>query len=189
VEAGADALAALVDFVTTGKARPELVVLKPDSRPPWATEAGEPTPAPELLPSAADKLPELSLRAAQRLPEPTAPGVRPLRLASYVTLGAGVAALGAAGALRFSAQPEYDALRQRLNEDGLVGADDTQGRRLLQGLAQKSLLMNGLLIGSGVALATGAALFFLSSEQQEAPLSVGVAPTPGGATATVSGHF
>lgn len=189
VEAGAEALAALVDFVTTGKARPELVVLKPDSRPPWDTESAEPSP--ELPPRPAEKLPApaLELSAAQRLPEPGAPGVRPLRLASYVTLGVGVAALGAAGTLRLTAQPEYEALRQRLNEDGLVAAEDTQGQRLLQGLAQKNLLMSGLLIGSGVALATGTALFFLSAEQPQAALSVGVAPTPGGATATVAGHF
>jgi hypothetical protein len=115
--------------------------------------------------------------------------VRPLRVASYVALGAGVAALGAAGAVRLSAQKELDELSQRLDDNGRVPATDRKGQALRNSLVRKSNLLTGLLLGSGAALATGTTLFLLSPAKAPPPLSLGVSAGPDGASATLSGSF
>jgi len=176
LDSPAESLTALVDFVTTGKAQPSLVVLEPDTEPPWekpSTGRGALVPAPPV--------PEVVEKSGS---------TRPLRTASYAVLGTGVAALAGAGVVRLSAQREWTELqRKHLNPNGKVDADDTVGRELLGKLARKGNLMTGLLIGSGAALATGALLFFLSPEKAPPPVSVGVEASPAGAGATFSGTF
>ncbi len=171
LDAPAESLEALVDFVTTGKAWPSLVVLHPDGQSSWegATED----------------------RAALTSGHPetrSASAVRPLRIASYVALGAGAAALGAAGVVRLSAEGDLQKLQGRLNSNGNINATDREGQALLQKLVQKNNLMIGLLLGGGGALATGTVLYVLSPSKPP-PVSVGFAASPEGATATVSGTF
>jgi hypothetical protein len=170
LDAPAESLSALVDFITTGKTQPSLVVTQPDLQPPWETPATAPVMPP---------------------PEPTASGTRAPRVASYVTLGVGVAALAAAGGVRLSAQQEWTELqRNHLNANGRVDADDATGRRLVGQLARKGQLLTGLLIGSGAALATGAVLFLVSPSPRPAPaVSVDITAGPDGAGASLSGTF
>jgi hypothetical protein len=173
----AEALTALVDFVTTGKDQPSLVVARPDIQPPWEQPTtGQAAPAPGNDPEVKEE-----------------PGsVRPPRMASYVTLGAGVAALAGAGLVRLSVQPEWEELTDPGNGH-LVGrkirATDTRGVQLLHSVVRKRNAMTGLLIGSGAALATGTVLFFLSPDEAPPPVSVGVTAGPDGAGATLSGTF
>ncbi|HEX8539652.1 MAG TPA: PEGA domain-containing protein [Cystobacter sp.] len=171
LEAPAESLSALVDFITTGKTKPnpDLVVTGPDLQPPWKTP---------LPPAVSATGPERS-------------GPSTTRVVSYVTLGVGVAALAAAGGVRLSAEQEWVELqRGHLNENGRVEADDVTGRRLVGQLARKGQLLTGLLIGSGAALATGAVLFLASPSPRAAPaVSVDVTAGPGGAGASLSGTF
>jgi hypothetical protein len=106
-----------------------------------------------------------------------------------VALGAGVAALGGAGVVRLMAQKDLDALEKRLNASGHINAGDTEALALRNSLASKGNLLTGLLVGSGVAIATGGVLFLLSPSDNPPPVSVGVSPTPGGASASLSGSF
>jgi hypothetical protein len=106
-----------------------------------------------------------------------------------VALGAGVAALGGAGVVRFMAQKDLDDLEKRLNASGRINAGDQEAIRLRNSLASKGNLMTGLLIGSGAAIATGAVLFLVSPSNTPPPMSVGVSTGPGGASASFSGSF
>ncbi len=169
LDAPAESLGALVDFITTGKPQPSLVVTRPDLQPPWEK------PVPEVAPAAV-------------APPVKAAGVRPLRAVSVVTLGAGVAALAGAGLVRLSAEQDWTRLRRdHLNANGRVEADDAEGRRLVASLAGKGQVLTGLLIGSGVALATGGVLFLASPAR--APVSVGVTAGRDGVGASLSGRF
>jgi hypothetical protein len=116
--------------------------------------------------------------------------VRPLRVASYVTLGAGVAGLAGVGVLRLAIQQDTQALMDgnHLNNNNNIDASDAEGRAILGRMADKVRLHNALLIGSGAALATGAVMFFLSPAQPP-PVSVGVVAGPDGAAASLSGTF
>jgi tetratricopeptide (TPR) repeat protein len=192
LEAPADALSALVDFVTTGKAPPNLVVPNTNGNAPWA----QPFPSRDVPLVSAD--PDFS--APDRLTEGGVPhpaaGSRPragatsgLRKASYVALGAGVAALGGAGVVRLLAQKDLDALKERLNASGRINPDDAEALRLRDSLASKGNLLTGLLVGSGAALTTGAVLFLVSPSNAPPPVSVGVSAGPEGASASVSGSF
>jgi hypothetical protein len=171
LDAPSESLSALVDFVTTGnKDQPSLVVATPNHQPPWEQ------------PSVAVLTPEVTAKSGT---------VRPLRVVSYVTLGAGVAALAGAGLVRLSVQPEWEELTDPKNghlTGGKIQASDTRGVQLLRSVAQKQNTMVGLLVGSGAALATGAVLFFLSPNEAP-PVSVGVTAGPDGAGATLSGTF
>jgi hypothetical protein len=168
LDAPAESLTGLVDFVTTGKTQPSVVVLSSNIQPPWAsTEPSTPGP--------------VDAKAAK------SGAVRPLRVASYVVLGAGVAGLAGAGIVRIAAQPDWTALQPHLNANNKIDADDAEGREILGRLGQKARVLNGLLIGSGAALATGAVLYFLSPEPP--PVSVGVTAGPTGAAASLSGTF
>ncbi|MCY1082843.1 PEGA domain-containing protein [Archangium lansingense] len=173
LDAPAESLAALVDFVTTGKGQPSLVVATPDNQPPWE---------------------QPSVEQAALTPEMTAQSgtVRPLRVVSYVTLGAGVAALAGAGYMRLSLQPEWEELTNPKNghlTGGKLQATDARGIQLLRSVAKKQNTMVSLLIGSGAAIATGTVLFFLSPNEAPPPVSVGVMAGPDGAGATLSGTF
>ncbi|HYO59186.1 PEGA domain-containing protein [Archangium sp.] len=173
----AESLTALVDFVTTGKDQPSLVVARPDIQPPWEQPSTEQA---ALAPGGDSEVPAET------------GSVRPLRVASYVTLGAGVAALAGAGLVRLSAQPEWEELTNPSNEHligGKIQSTDTRGVQLLRSVARKQNAMVGLLIGSGAALATGTVLFFLSRDEAPPPVSVGVTAGPDGAGATLSGTF
>ena len=173
LDAPAESLNALVDFVTTGKDQPSLVVARPNIQPPWE---------------------QPSVGQAALTPEVTAKSgsVRPLRVVSYVTLGMGVAALAGAGLVRLSAQPEWEELTDPKNghlPGGKIQATDARGVELLRNVAQKQNTMVVLLIGSGAAIATGTVLFFLSPNEAPPPVSVGVMAGPDGAGATLSGTF
>lgn len=191
LDAPADSLSALVDFVTTGKAPPNLVVPNTNGKAPWAKQPVADAPVASTPPAS----PELS--APHRLPEgsvsPT-PAAAPrstsgLRIASYVALGAGAAALGGAGVVRFLAQQDVNELEKRLNASGRINAGDQKALELRDSLAAKGNLLTGLLIGSGAALTTGAALFLVSPSQAPPPMSVGVSASPQGASASLSGSF
>ncbi|HZH77868.1 MAG TPA: PEGA domain-containing protein [Archangium sp.] len=171
LDAPTESLLALVDYVTTGKPQPSVVVLNSNTEPPWEKSAA-------LVPEGANAAPA------------TSGSVRPLRVASYVTLGAGVAALAGAGVVRLAAQSEYTELMDKhVNSQGQVDANDAVGRELLGRLAQKGNAITGLLIGSGAALATGTVLYFLSPSDAPPPVSVGVTAGPDGAGASLSGTF
>ncbi|MET0402420.1 MAG: PEGA domain-containing protein [Cystobacter sp.] len=175
LDAPSESLSALVDFITTGKAPPNVVVTRPDLLAPWETPTPA-APAPVL--------------EATAVPRPPGPGA--VRVTSYVTMGLGAAALAAAGGVRLSAEQEWTALRRdHLNENGRVDAQDATGRRLVEQLARKGRLLNGLLIGSGAALATGGLLFLVSPSPRATPppVSVDVTAGPEGASASLSGTF
>lgn len=170
LDAPAESLTALVDFVTTGKPQPSVVVLNSTTEPPWEKSAA-------LLPEGTSAT-------------PGKPGsVRPLRVVSYVTLGAGMAALAGAGVVRLSAEADLAELQHHVNDRGNVDANDAAGREILGRLAQKSNTLTGLLIGSGAALATGTVLYFLSPSEAPPPVAVGVMAGPEGAGASLSGTF
>lgn len=194
LDAPRDALAALVDFVTTGKAQPNLVVPNTNGKAPWvvpppasdAPVASAPEPSnPDV--SAPNRLPEGTV--ATSAPQPHSQSTSGLRVASYVALGAGVAALGGAGVVRLMAQQDLNDLEKRLNASGHINAGDTEALALRNSLASKGNALTGLLVGSGVAIATGGVLFLLSPSNTPPPVNVGVSPTPGGASASVSGSF
>lgn len=173
LEAPAGPLAALVDFVTTGKAQPSVVVAQEDTQAPWDKPA---TAVPAFTPTS-----ELAAK----------PGaVRPLRVASYVTMGAGVAALAGVGVLRLAIQQDSQALKDgnHLNAHGNIAADDVEGRAIVGRMVDKVRMHNALLLGSGAALASGAVMFFLSPAQPP-PVTVGVMAGPDEAGASVSGTF
>ncbi|HSP78648.1 MAG TPA: PEGA domain-containing protein [Myxococcaceae bacterium] len=174
LDAPAESLEALVDFVTTGKARPSLVVLHPNGQASWE--------------GATEDRAALTPEHSETRPTPGSGTVRPLRIASYAALGVGAAALGAAGVVRLSAEQDLKKLQGRLNANGNINATDRQGQVLLQTLVQKNNLMLGLLLGGGGALATGAVLYVLSPAKPP-PVSVGLTASPDGAAATVSGTF
>lgn len=177
LDAPSQALIALVDFVTTGKAQPSLVVLNSTTEPPWEKPSTEEA---ALVPDGPEKAPGLTAKSGS---------LRPLRATSHGVLGAGVVTLAGAGIVRLVAQRELNELHGRLNENGKVDPGDTRSLQLLSDLKRKNNLMTGLLIGSGAALATGALLYLLSPEQAPPPVSVGVTASPGGAGASLSGTF
>jgi hypothetical protein len=170
LDAPTEPLLALVDYVTTGKPQPSVVVLNSNTEPPWEKSAA-------LVPEGMNAAPA------------TSGSVRPLRVASYVTLGAGVAALAGAGVVRLAAQSDYTELMKNHLTQGKVDANDAAGMELLRKLSQKSNAITGLLIGSGAALATGTVLYFLSPSDAPPPVSVGVTAGPDGAGASLSGTF
>lgn len=167
-----ESLTALVDFVTTGKTQPSLVVLNSTTEPPWEKSSTARAPSsPEL---------DSEVRASSGPPGP-------LRLTSYGVLGAGVATLAGAGVVRLAAEQEVKELYDRRNENGKIDPTDARSLELLNNLRRKNQLLTGLLIGSGAALATGTVLYFLSPEPP--PVSVGVMVSPEGAGASLSGTF
>lgn len=172
LDAPVESLSALVDFVTTGKAQPSVVVAQADTQAPWE----KPSTGAAFTPTS-----EVAGKSG---------GVRPLRVASYVTLGAGVAGLAGVGVLRLAIQQDTKALEDghHLNTNGNIDASDTEGRAILGRMADKVRMHNALLIGSGAALATGAVMFFLSPSQPP-PVAVGVVAGPDGAGASLSGTF
>ena len=191
LDAPPDSLSALVDFVTTGKAPPNLVVPNTNGKAPWARPGAD-------TPIASRPLGDPDVSAPNRLPEggsSTTPAsgrsgsTSGLRIASYVALGAGAAALGGAGAVRLMAQKDLNALEKRLNASGRINAGDQEALQLRDSLASKGNLLTGLLIGSGAALTTGAVLFLVSPANAPPPVSVGVSAGPQGASASLSGSF
>ncbi|HEX8435274.1 PEGA domain-containing protein [Archangium sp.] len=176
LDAPTESLTALVDFVTTGKTQPSLVVLNANTAAPWDK------------PSAASASPGTDGMKAPSEVAAQSGAVRPLRAVSYGVLGVGLAAAAGAGVVRLAAQADYNELwKNHINSNNKINADDTEGRALLGKLAQKSKLLTGLLIGSGAALTTGTVLYFLSPTPP--PVSVGVSAGPDGAGASLSGTF
>jgi hypothetical protein len=194
LEAPADSLSALVDFVTTGKAPPNLVVPNNNGSAPWA-QPFPPRDAPIVsADSSSPELPAPSQMTGGGGPTQVSasrarPGTPGLRMASYVAIGAGVAALGGAGVVRLMAQKDVEALDERLNSSGRINRDDQEALRLRDSLESKGKLLTGLLVGSGAAMATGVALFFVAPSSAPPPVSVGVSAGSGGASAMASGSF
>ncbi|QSQ12229.1 PEGA domain-containing protein [Myxococcus landrumensis] len=185
LDAPAEALSALVDFVTTGRSHSNLVVMNANSRPPWEQPAkGDKSAGPggtsDL--NAPDRLTDGVAGSASS----STPG---LRVASYVLMGAGVAALGGAGAVRLMAQKDVNDLEKRL-KNGRILSTDQDSLRLRDSLVQKNNLLTGLLVGGGAAAVTGAVLFFVSpSQAAPPPVSVGVASDGEAVSASLSGSF
>ncbi|WP_246357460.1 PEGA domain-containing protein [Pyxidicoccus fallax] len=180
MEAPDEALSALVDFVTTGRSPSSLVVMNANGKAPWEQPGGS-------QPGGAD------LTAPSLLSEGVAETASPrstsgLRVASYVALGAGVAALGGAGVVRMLAQKDLDALEKRL-VNGRILSTDKQALELRNSLSQKGNALTGLLIGGGAAVTAGAVLYLLSPSSAAPPVSLGVAADGDGASATLSGTF
>ncbi|MDY7230234.1 PEGA domain-containing protein [Hyalangium rubrum] len=189
-DAPLDSLSALVDFVTTGKDQPPLVVSNTNGKAPWVQSSGAPVSSGPGTPSDPDiSAPDRLLEGGEASSRTGSGSTSALRVASYVTLGAGVAALGGAGAVRLMAQKDLDALEQRLNASGRINANDAESLELRDSLASKGNMITGLLIGSGAAITTGAVLFLASPSHEPPPVSVGVSPSPGGASVSLSGSF
>jgi hypothetical protein len=173
-----------VDFVTTGRSPSTLVVQNANGQAPWEQPAAGERPG-------SPRQESMDLSAPSRLSEGVAETAGPrtsgLRVASYATLGVGMAALGGAGVVRFLAQKDVDALEKRL-VNGRILSSDTEALRLRSSLAQKGNLLTGLLVGGGAAVTTGAVLFWLSSPPT-APVSVGLSADEEGASASLSGTF
>jgi hypothetical protein len=189
LDAPPDSLQALVDFVTTGKAQPNVVVSNTNGKAPWSQQSGAGASVASSSSSgssSSDSSSQGTLSTSSGSPRSGAtPG---LRVGSYVALGVGAVALGSAGVVRLMAQKDLNALKPRLN-NGRVPAGDEEAIRLLHSLESKSNLLTGLLVGSGAALTTGAVLYFLSPSHTPPPMSVGVSAGPGGASASVWGSF
>ncbi|SEU01048.1 PEGA domain-containing protein [Stigmatella erecta] len=191
LEASPESLSALVDFVTTGKAPPPLVVPSPQGTAPWTRLPATDAPLSnasrgDFDVSAPNRFSEDGLlsESAQRSRPPA------LRKASYAVLGGGAAALAAAGILRLMAQKDLDTLQKRLNARGRIDASDTESLALRNSLSSKNTLLTGLLIGSGAALTTGAVLFLVSPPRPAPPpVSLDVSVAPEGASANLLGRF
>ncbi|WP_375755810.1 PEGA domain-containing protein [Corallococcus exercitus] len=186
LDAPGEALSALVDFVTTGRSPSNLVVMNnANGKAPWdagshrgtaASGTGADLTAPHLLSEDG-----ASGEAAPRTG---------LRTASYVAVGAGVAALGGAGVVRLLAQKDLNGLEdRRAANGGQLVSTDARAVALRDSLVGKSHLMTGLLVGGGAAVVTGAVLFLVSSPAKPAPVTLGVAADGTGAAASVSGSF
>ncbi|MBN1209142.1 MAG: PEGA domain-containing protein [Myxococcaceae bacterium] len=191
LDAPPDALSALVDFVTTGKAPANLVVPNTNGNAPWVKQPSADAPAISTGPdfSAPHRLPEGSIATTAPAPQPHSGPASGLRVASYVALGAGAAALGGAGVVRLMAQKDLNDLEKRLNASGRINASDQEALGLRNSLASKGNLLTGLLVGSGAALTTGAVLFFMSPSNGPPPVTPGVSAGPGGASLSLSGSF
>jgi len=191
LDAPADSLSALVEFVTTGKATPNLVVPSTHGTAPWAPFPTSDAPIVSADPSlpAPDPRPEGGVAAQGPGSTPRGGSTPGLRVASYVALGVGAAALGGAGVVRLMAQKDVTALKAKTNDSGRIRSDDAEALALLDSLKSRNNLLTGLLAGSGVALTTGVVLYRVSSDKAPPPVSVGVSAGPGGAWATVSGSF
>ncbi|WP_044889959.1 PEGA domain-containing protein [Myxococcus hansupus] len=177
-ETSNEALAALVDFVTTGRSPSNLVVMNSNGKAPWDPPAGLKQGGMDL--SAPNMLSEGDSRPRSN---------SGLRMASYVALGTGVAAFGGAGIVRLLAQKDMNALEKRL-DNGRILSTDKEALGLRNALMQKSNILNGLLIGGGAAVATGAVLYLLSPDSRSAPpVTVGVSADSHGAAASFSGAF
>ncbi|WP_407737406.1 PEGA domain-containing protein [Hyalangium sp.] len=194
LDAPPKALAALVDFVTTGKEQPNLVVPNTNGKAPWSQQpaAGAPvasssSSSPDL--SAPNRLSDGTGSSAASVSQSRSGSTSGLRTASYVALGAGGAALAGAGVVRLMAQKDLNALNKRLNASGRIDAGDQEALQLRDSLASKGNLLTGLLVSSGALLTTGAVLYFVSPSHTPPPMSVGVSAGPGGASASLSGSF
>ena len=181
LEGSDEALSALVDFVTTGRSPSKLVVMNANGKAPWEQPGSTPQGGLDL--SAPNRIAEDVVDTANARP------TSGLRVASYVTLGAGAAALGGAGVVRLLAQKDLDALEQRL-VNGRILSSDPEALGLRDALARKGSVLTGLLVGGGAGVTTGAVLFLLSSASDTPPpVSVGVTADGAGAGATLSGSF
>jgi len=186
MDAPAEALPALVDFVTTGRSPSTLVVQNANGQAPWEKPAAGERPGSPRQESMDLSAPS---RLSEGVTETAGPRTSGLRVASYTTLGAGMAALGGAGVVRLLAQKDVDALEKRL-VNGRILSSDREALRLRGSLAQKGNLLTGLLIGGGAAVTTGAVLFWLSgSPAAPPPVSVGLSADDEGASASLSGTF
>ncbi|WP_426755808.1 PEGA domain-containing protein [Myxococcus sp. Y35] len=178
-----EALAALVDFVTTGRSPSDLVVMNANGKAPWDPPAGSRHGS--VSPGGMDLSAPNLLTEGDTRPRATSS----LRVASYVALGTGVAAFGGAGIVRLLAQKDMNALEKRL-DNGRILSTDREALELRSALVQKSNVLNGLLIGGGAAVATGAVLYLLSPDSRTTPpVAVGFSADDSGASATVSGTF
>ncbi|QDE93636.1 hypothetical protein BHS06_34195 [Myxococcus xanthus] len=180
-----EALAALVDFVTTGRSPSNLVVMNANGKAPWESPGN-------VGRNGSTSAGGMDLTAPNLLSEGEASGTRStsgLRTASYVALGTGVAAFGGAGIVRLLAQKDVSALEKRL-DNGRILSSDKEAMGLRDSLVQKSNVLNGLLIGGGAAVVTGAVLYLLSPNSSSAPpVSVGLSADSHGAAASLSGSF
>ncbi|WP_332307138.1 PEGA domain-containing protein [Stigmatella aurantiaca] len=190
-EAFAASLSALVDFVTTGKAPPPLVVPSPQGTAPWALVNSSDVPHAPTAPG------DFDVPAPHRFPEERAitaaePSSRTpkLRKISYGVLGGGAAALVGAGIVRLMAQKDLDRLDTHLDASGRLDARDTEAMALRDSLSTQRTLLTGLLIGSGAALTTGAVLFLVSPPRAPPPpVTLDVSVESGGASARILGSF
>ena len=187
LDAPPDSLAAIVDFVTTGKAPANLVVPNTNGKAPWSRPPSSDAP----VASGSSLSPDVS--EPDRLPEgavsTSSSRSSAMRTASYVALGTGAAALAGAGVVRILAGQQLEELLTHRNTNNRISPDDEEAMRLRNSLLAKNSLMTGLLIGSGAALTTGAVLYFLAPSNTPPPVGVGVSAGPDGASASISGSF
>ncbi|MHB8873806.1 MAG: hypothetical protein ACYC8T_09000 [Myxococcaceae bacterium] len=118
---------------------------------------------------------------------PPAPGTPLLRMVSYGALGLGGAALLGSGAVALTAQGDRSELESRLDAGKNLASGTGADAELQRGLRMKSGLATGLLVGGGVALAAGAAVYFLAPEGT--PVSVSAGADPSGASVSLAGRF
>jgi PEGA domain len=175
IETGKDDLIA---FIQTGKVSKEIVVA---SAPP----PREPVEEASIAASA----PRVSSAPPVTSPLPVQGGSwRPgARLGSYVAAGLGAASFVGAGVVWASSREDVATMSRRTAGRALR-ANDGPGRDLYQSLRSRSQLITGLLVGGGIGVAGGAALFFLSGPSSP-PRAVTVMPTGDGASIQVRGSF
>ncbi|WP_223640991.1 PEGA domain-containing protein [Corallococcus sp. EGB] len=189
LDAPGEALSALVDFVTTGRSPSNLVVMNnANGKAPWDAGNARGTTAASGTGTGADlSAPHLLSEDATRNTGAPRQG---LRTASYVAVGAGVAALGGAGVVRLLAQKDLTGLEDRRKANGgQLVSTDAQAVALRNSLVGKSHLLTGLLVGGGAAVVTGAVLYLVSAPAKPAPVTLGVTADGTGAGASVSGSF
>jgi hypothetical protein len=178
IKEGLETLMAQVKFNAPEPAAPTVT-----TRPPEIENPDAPTR------HAAVAVPPTAL-ANPAAPGPVSgPAARPpsgLRIASYVTVGAGVLALAGAATVALASRTDRAKLEQL--SDGSGNRPPTpEALALHDSLSSRTTLTNLLLIGGGAALAAGGAMFLLSRPSTEPVVSL--AAGPGGAAAFVAGHF
>ncbi len=146
--------------------------------------AAQPPAAPEPAPVAA-----AATQAPAASPDTETSSGRPLRIAGLITAGAGVAA-GVAGIFVYRAGVnKAHAIEQNANPQSPAPYDESNGN--YKSLSNAGI---GLMIGGGVALATGVVLYFVGrgadSEPNEGGTQVSLGYVPGfGAHLSFGGSF
>lgn len=160
----------------------ESVTVDVDLPPVSQPVAAQPAAAPEPAPVAAAPAPAAS-------PETETGAGRPLRIAGLITAGAGVAA-GVAGIFVYrSGVNKAHAIEQNANPQSPAPYDESNGN--YKSLSNAGI---GLMIGGGVALATGVVLYFVGrgadSESNDAGTRVSFGYVPGfGGHLSLGGSF
>jgi hypothetical protein len=136
-----------------------------------------------VIPAAQPASPVAVLAPSAPAPAPRAATGVPV--ASYVLGGVGVAGLGTFAVLRIVANSDFDTLKEGCASQGCPDSDISR-------LRQKYLFSH-IALGTGVAAAAGAVLWYVlergESPSSEQGVTVGFEPVRGGGLTTAAGRF